>query len=222
MKNTYRKGFNFFRSYFDVCNELPDKERLQFLDALLNKQFLGQDPDDLTGQARFAWISQMHSIDSQVKGYETKTGSTLSDPTAPPTVAPCLAPPAPPTLQVQVEVQEKGKGKEVLHTTAKAIDYDLLLQYINKSFGRKFLIINLTIKTKYKARLKEGYTNLSIRTAIDNCKEDKYHRETNYKYCTPEFFSRSVTLDKYSGMTKKTNTIIVNINSAQDVKNLYQ
>lgn len=110
MKKTYRKGFNFFRSYFDVCNELPDKERLQFLDALLNKQFLGIDPEGLKGMAKFAWISQIHSIDSQVKGYETKTGTALYDPTAPPTYGGT----PPPTVQVQVQVQEKGEvqGKE--------------------------------------------------------------------------------------------------------------
>jgi len=119
MKKTYRKGFNFFRSYFDVCNELPDKERLEFLDALLNKQFLGIDPEHLEGLAKFAWISQIHSIDSQVKGYETKTKTKLDDPSQAPTVAPTL----PPTVQVQVEVQEKGEGKEEVKEKVKHVPH---------------------------------------------------------------------------------------------------
>jgi len=118
MKKTYRKGFNFFRSYFDVCNELPDKERLEFLDALLNKQFLGIEPK-LEGLAKFAWISQIHSIDSQVKGYETKTNTKLSDPTLAPTVAPTL----PPSVQVQEKGQVQGEEKEKLKEK-KEIPYD--------------------------------------------------------------------------------------------------
>jgi len=77
MKLTKRKGFNFFRSYFDVYNELNDDDKVGFIDALLNKQFLGIDPTDLKGMARFAYISQTNSIDSQVKGFETKTGISL-------------------------------------------------------------------------------------------------------------------------------------------------
>lgn len=78
MKLTKRKGFNFFRSYWDVYNELNDKDKLAFIDALLNKQFLGVDPEGLTGMAKFAYISQTNSIDGQVKGYEAKMGIKLT------------------------------------------------------------------------------------------------------------------------------------------------
>lgn len=108
MKLTKRKGFNFFRSYFDVYNELETKEdKADFMDALLYRQFLGIKPTDLKGMAKFAYISQTNSIDSQVKGYEDKTGEVLNfTPTLPPTDGGNL----PPTVQVQVE--EKGKGEE--------------------------------------------------------------------------------------------------------------
>ena len=71
-----RKGFNFYRSYFDVAMELPDKDRLAFYDALAKKQFLGEEPT-LTGMAKFAYISQKYVIDAQVKGWEDKTGASL-------------------------------------------------------------------------------------------------------------------------------------------------
>jgi len=77
MKLTKRKAFKFFRSYYDVYNELEtDKDKIAFIEALLDKQFLGKEPD-LKGMAKFAYISQINSIDSQVTGYETKTGTTL-------------------------------------------------------------------------------------------------------------------------------------------------
>lgn len=107
IKNTKRKGFNFFRSYFDVYNELPEKDKLPFIDALLNKQFLGIDPTDLKDMAKFAWISQVHSITEQVKGYESKTGDKLN---------PTEGGSNTPTQQVQVkeeaqvQVIEKVKG----------------------------------------------------------------------------------------------------------------
>ncbi len=63
-----RKAFNFFHSYYDVAKELNDKDRLAFLDALLKKQFTGQE-SELSGMAKFAYLSQKHSIDTQIKGY---------------------------------------------------------------------------------------------------------------------------------------------------------
>lgn len=103
MKLTKRKGFNFFRSYYDVFNELPEKDKLPFIEALLDKQFLGVNPTDLKGMAKFAWISQINSIDSQVKGFEDKTGVKLT---------PCQGGVDTPTAQVQVEGEVKGKGKD--------------------------------------------------------------------------------------------------------------
>ena len=74
IKKTKRKGFNFYRSYFDVYNMLEtDKDKAQFIDALLNKQFLGREPKELKGMVNFAWISQFNNIDDQVKGWESKT-----------------------------------------------------------------------------------------------------------------------------------------------------
>jgi hypothetical protein len=63
-----RKAFKFYRSYWEVAQELNDKERLKFYDALLLKQFTGQDlPVD--GMSKFAILSQRHSIDLQIDGY---------------------------------------------------------------------------------------------------------------------------------------------------------
>jgi hypothetical protein len=72
-----RKGFNFYRSYFEVSMELKDSEFIDFIKALLQKQFNGIEPTNLKGMAKFAYLSQKHSIDSQVKGYEDKTKQKL-------------------------------------------------------------------------------------------------------------------------------------------------
>jgi uncharacterized phage protein (TIGR02220 family) len=86
------------------------------------------------------------------------------------------------------------------------IDYLALLGFINKTFGRRFEVINDKTKRAYKARLKDGYTKEQINDAIKNAAVSKYHKENNYQYCTPEFFSRAETIDKYSGITIKTES----------------
>lgn len=86
------------------------------------------------------------------------------------------------------------------------IDYQALLEFVNKSFGRNFKVVSDKIQRSYKARLKDGYKKEDIINAIRNCKENPYHKENNYQYCTPEFFSRAETLDKYADRTIKTES----------------
>lgn len=140
MKLTKRKGFNFFRSYYDVYNELEtDKDKVAFIDALLDRQFLGIKPTNLKGMAKFAYISQTNSIDSQVKGYEDKTGEVLdSDPTVPPTVPPTDGGQLPPT--VQVEEKEKGKVQYVKEKLSKKDVDKFILWFNNTKFKYKNVV----------------------------------------------------------------------------------
>lgn len=85
----------------------------------------------------------------------------------------------------------------------ESIDFVLLLQEINKHTGRAFKTINDKVKKSFKARLKEGYTKNDIRIAITNACQSPYHMENGRQYLTPEFFSRSSSLDKYSTTSRK-------------------
>lgn len=82
-----------------------------------------------------------------------------------------------------------------------SIDYQALLDFVNKTFGRNFKVITDKVKRAYKKLLKDGYKKEDIINAIKNCKDNSYHKENNYQYCTPEFFSRSETIDKYADRT---------------------
>ena len=81
------------------------------------------------------------------------------------------------------------------------IDYQALLDFVNKTFGRSFKVITDKVKRAYKKLLKDGYKKEDIINAIKNCKENQYHKDNNYQYCTPEFFSRAETIDKYADRT---------------------
>ena len=74
-----RKAFNFYLSYFETAMMLNNTERLLFYDALMQKQFNGIEPIGLKGGVNFAWVSQKHSIDAQVEGWEHKTKLSLQD-----------------------------------------------------------------------------------------------------------------------------------------------
>ena len=103
-------------------------------------------------------------------------------------------------------------NKEVNINNKQQIDFQALLEFINSCFGRNFRIMNNSIKDKYKALLKQGYTKLQITDSINNCKNNEYHKQTNYQYCTPEFFSRSVTIDKYSNVSTIENSKVYSPN----------
>ncbi len=94
------------------------------------------------------------------------------------------------------------------------IDYQALLDFVNKTFGRSFKVITDKVKRAYKKLLKDGYKKEDIINAIKNCKENQYHKDNNYQYCTPEFFSRAETIDKYADRTivTESDSILAHLN----------
>ena len=77
------------------------------------------------------------------------------------------------------------------------IDFQALLEVINISFSRKFEMINEVTQKKFNKLLKDGYKKQNILFAIKNCANDTFHKENNYKYCTPDYFARPKTIDMY-------------------------
>lgn len=187
-----RKAFNFYKSYFDVYNELSDKDKVLFMDALLNKQFNGVDTE-LKGMSKFAYLSQKHSIDAQVKGWEDKMKVKLNnDPSQGGSIGGIQG------GSVQEKEEEKGKEEE------KQFDY---LKLFNEVTKRNFKVLDTKARTQLNARLKEGFTIEDIETAIINCMKDVYHIN-NPKYLTPEFITRSDKLQKYLNAEPKTTAKI--------------
>jgi len=106
MKETKRKTFKFYRSYYDIFNELEkDKDKIEFIKAVLDKQFLGINPK-LKGIVKFAYVSQLHSIEKQVKGWQDATGQELTGAYTDPLEG-CT-----PHPKQEEEVKEKVKEKE--------------------------------------------------------------------------------------------------------------
>ena len=194
MKKTKRKGFNFFRSYYDVFNELSDEDKLAFIEALLDKQFLGINPTDLKGLAKFAWISQINSIDSQVKGYEDKTGVKLT-----PTVGGSERVENTPTEQVQVEVEEKGKVQGVFSPEQFLSWFnDSRTKLLQKPSNSNYLS---SVDKNYLEILTNRYKGEDFGKAFHNLCNDKWANESNQ--IIPKHFLKPENFDKYLQIEQK-------------------
>jgi hypothetical protein len=110
-------------------------------------------------------------------------------------------------VNVNVNVSDNVNDKNINNNIVK-INFDDLLNFFNQTFHKQSRVINDKIKRKYQARLKEGYTKDDIAKSMRSCSVDKFHKESNFKYCTLEFFSRSETIDKYGFNSESKNNYI--------------
>jgi len=152
-----RKGFNFYRSYYDVANELNKEDRLKFLWALIQKQFDGTDTE-LSGMAKFAYLSQKFNIDTQVAGYENKTKTKIT-PMQGGTVGGTVGG----SVQEKDKEKEKEKEKEQI-IKADAISIEKFLLWFNdmklkyKKVEGKFKTLSKTDLNNLKSLKALGYT----------------------------------------------------------------
>lgn len=186
-----RKAFNFYRSYWDVANELNDKDRLAFYDALLTRQFTGEEIE-LKGLVKFAYMSQKHSIDKQVKGYEDKTKEQLFNPTLDPTQGG--------TVHPSVQEKEKEKEKEQLYIVPFQERVNKFLLWFNTEFTKhnkqqaKFRTLNNQTESNLK-KLIDVYLPEDWSIAFNNMINNSWVIDT--KNATPDHFLRPANFEKY-------------------------
>lgn len=187
-----RTAFNFYRSYYDVAKELNDKDRLQFFDALLKKQFENIE-SNLNGIVKFAYLSQKHSIDRQIKGYFDKTKDPMFDPCQGGSVGGIHDP------SVQEKEEEKGKGEVQYVSIEERINK--FLQWFNNQKevnGYKrgnFSVMSATTLNNFKKIIKTNYTLDQLNTAFKNMCSNKWVIDNNK--ITPDHFLRIDNFEKY-------------------------
>ncbi len=198
-----RQAFNFYKSYYKTSLLLDTENRAEFLDCILHYQFTGELKQPVLPMASLAFNGQLHSLNKQVNGF---IRGKETYPNGNPTKGSGKAKGKGKGKEVQEkeEVQEEEKEENnTLPAKAENIDFKKLIEFINKKTGRDFKVINKTVKGKYLARLKDGYSKQDILNAVSNAVKNDYHKGENFKYLTPEFFSRAETLDKYSNTKKE-------------------
>lgn len=83
-------------------------------------------------------------------------------------------------------------------TSSINIDFDRLINLYNDKFGRTTRTLPKKAKKQIIERFKEGYTKTDFVNALDNAKNDQYHKDNNYKYITLEFITRPDKFERYS------------------------
>jgi len=103
-------------------------------------------------------------------------------------------------LIVEAVNKDNKEGKKVTGRVAE------ILPMFNRVFDKKSRIMSAKVISKYKQLLRT-YSLEDIEKAFTNAKNDEYHKETGYKYCTPEYFSRVEQMDKWESFDPKQKTI---------------
>jgi len=185
MRESKRKAFNFFKSYFDVYNELSDKDKIKFMDALLNRQFFGEEPTGLTVMSNFAYLSQKHNIDSQVKGFEDKTKTSLKSNENNPNIGGAVG----------GSVQEKGKGKgKVQHVNRELKFLSLFNELKSNKYGKSnFKVLSKTDKNNLKQL--SNYTLKDFKTVISVMLGSEWAKNTGNQ--TPTHVLRVENFNRY-------------------------
>jgi uncharacterized phage protein (TIGR02220 family) len=195
-----KKGFLMYADWYHTIKKLPDDIAGKlFKHSLMYVNDMDPTTDDLLVEVTFEPMKQQFKRDliaweQKIEGY-SKAGKASAE--AKRLAKEQLQQGSTTLNDVEKKKEEK---KEVKATPAHEIDFDKLLDYINKSFNREFKLINDATRKKFKARLKEGYTNADIKNCIDTLVKT-HHKENGYQYCTPEFISRPDTMTKYSTKT---------------------
>lgn len=94
------------------------------------------------------------------------------------------------------------KDIDKMTSVASGDDVLKILNIFNEVFQKKSRVMTKKVITKYKDILRH-FSLDDIKLAMENARDDEFHSENNYKYCTIEYFSRMEQIDKWTNVTKE-------------------
>ena len=211
-----KKGFILYADQIDLFSQLPNEkagELIKHIFAYVNDG--NPQTDDLIINLAFTPIKQQLKRDlqkfEQTKKQRSEAGKRSAElrkkqrDSTKATSVERTSTKATVTDNVNVTVTDKViTNTNTSQPTAEGIDFIKLLLLINETTGRNFKVINNSLKSKFKARLKDGYTKEDIKNCIINSIKDQFHKDNNFKYLKPEYYSRANTLDQYAFKKIKT------------------
>jgi hypothetical protein len=175
-----RKAFNFFRSYYDVAKELNDKDRLLFYDCLIELQFNGKSKE-IKGMAKFALLSQKHSIVSQIEGYNNFCKKADNEYVQIDFDYTFIGASAGGEAGASAQVEGEGKGKEQNVITKKQLFAESLKPFL-ETYGKEMLndFYLYWSETNKKGKMKfelQTTWELPLRLAKWKSQDKKFHGE---------------------------------------------
>jgi len=94
------------------------------------------------------------------------------------------------------------KDEESYNQITSSDDASKIINIFNEIFQKKSRVMTKKVLNRYKEILKH-FTLSDIKNAMDSAKDDDFHAENSYKYCTLEYFSRMEQIDKWLNVTKE-------------------
>lgn len=103
------------------------------------------------------------------------------------------------TVSIDKQVnKEQGTSKGTSEVSTSAIDWKAFLKFFNDTTGKKHRTINEKTKRNWKAATNQGYTKDDLMAAVRNAATSDHHRDSNFKFLTPELITRPDKVDLWS------------------------
>jgi hypothetical protein len=185
---TGKKSFILYADIKGVLDKLPNDKAGELFKTIVDYvNDLNPEPEDLVVQIAFENVRQ------QLKRDLKKWSKTLEQKSS----AGKLSAAQRSLFSTGVQQSSTDSTDNVTVSDTDTVKWDKLIEVYNLIFNRNCKVISESIRKKYRARLKDGYTKKDIVQAMKNAKKDEYHISTDHKYCTLEFFSRPDKLDRF-------------------------
>ena len=94
------------------------------------------------------------------------------------------------------------KDVELSNHITSSDDASKIINLFNGIFEKKSRVMTKKVLNRYKEILKH-FTLQDIKSAMESAKDDDFHADNSYKYCTLEYFSRMEQIDKWLNVTKE-------------------
>tara|TARA_R110000772_G_scaffold88986_7_gene184664 strand:+ start:1709 stop:2314 length:606 start_codon:yes stop_codon:yes gene_type:complete len=195
-----KKSFVLYSDLKEVVDKLPAEDAGKLFKLILD--YVNDEepePDGLLMEIAFEPIKQQLRRDlkkwEDIIGKRSKAGKLSSAQRG--------------LMSTSVEQCATDSTDSVTVTVTDTVNWDKLIDVFNLIYGTNKKIISESIRKKYRARLKEGYTKKDIVASMKSAKKDDFHKNTipPFKHLTIEFFSRPDKLDRFMDQTNSTKYI---------------
>lgn len=99
------------------------------------------------------------------------------------------------TVKESKELKEKEKMSSIAIRNRRK-RFKIFINWFNKIRGTNYTAKNQKVKEKFLARIKDGYDGKDFKTTLNSLMNQQNHKETNFRYITPEFICRQDILER--------------------------
>jgi len=96
---------------------------------------------------------------------------------------------------------------DLIHSTNKEQDYRIFVDDFNSILERSFKYADQKAQRQFKSLRKAGYTSEDDIKVFKALKDDPFHSECDYRFCTPEYITRMNIYEKYRNQYKEVKKI---------------